>query len=155
MRLLSRMSDCSFTHSIWKLVSNVIDFFFSAFLKPILKFLFQNRKHSWVSSTIHRAVFSQFIKMPTVICQNLCQHCPVPAPCPSVSPGSVDHTLLCGCSWARPGLSVRQSHRHDGPGPRPKLSNKIVWRVYKTFTAVLFWTTFRKIILKPAHPGEE
>lgn len=131
-----------------------IDNFFSVFLKLILRFLFENRQHSCISSTSYRTVFSQHIKKHTIIWQNLCQHCPVPSPCPSVSPGSVDHTLLCGCSWARPLGGAEPPPWWHGVGGS-KLSNKTVWRIYKTFAAVLFWTTFRKIILKPVYPGEQ
>ena len=37
------------------------DFF--AILKPVLKFLYQNRKHGYISFAAHRTLFSQCIKI--------------------------------------------------------------------------------------------
>jgi len=67
--------------------------FFSAILKPFLKFFHQNRKHSCIFFTVPKTVFSQSIRMHTIICHNLSWHCTVPSLCPDFSSDSVDSTL--------------------------------------------------------------
>lgn len=101
-------------HSIWELAQNVfmltsngvankkkIDF--SAILKPVLKFLYQNKKYSCVFFTFHRAMFSRCITMHKLICHHLRQ-CPV-----GFCPGRVNSTaMFCWC-WGK-------SCCHDGVG---------------------------------------
>lgn len=50
---------------------------FFAILKHILKFLYQNGKHSCLFFTIQSTVFSQCIKINAIICYYLSQHCPL------------------------------------------------------------------------------
>jgi len=44
---------------------------FLAILKPILKYLYKNRKHGCVFSTVSRTAFSQSVKIYKLICHNL------------------------------------------------------------------------------------
>ena len=48
---------------------------FSAILKPILKFLHQNRKQGCIFFVVQSPVASQCIKMHAIICHHLSQHC--------------------------------------------------------------------------------
>jgi len=74
IRFLSWISDCKSIHSIWKFacnvfvstekgVANINWFFFFAVLKPILKFLYQNRKQGCVFYAVQSTVFIQWIKI--------------------------------------------------------------------------------------------
>lgn len=101
---MSWTSDCNSIHSIWK--SSVLMYvcwlkrepqiyqkkwMFSSVLKLILKFLYQNRKHSWVFLfAVHRTMFSQCIRMHPIICHHLSKHCTAPSPCPGFSSDSAD-----------------------------------------------------------------
>ena len=82
---LTWMSDYNSIHSIWKITGNVIYVnwkqnceyikknwrFFSAVLKPILKFLYQNGKHGCIFFSVLRTVLNQCIKIQTTICCHL------------------------------------------------------------------------------------
>jgi len=48
---------------------------------------------------VPRTVFSQHIKMHTIICHNLSKHCNAPSPCPDFGPVPTSHWLF-GCCWA-------------------------------------------------------
>ena len=94
---------------------------FSALLKPILKSLYDNRRHICILFAVHRDVFSQRTKMRNIICHHLGQHCTMPHV--SVSAQTVLLTQCCvvvvsdGCA-PKAGMShsVGQSHCHDGVG---------------------------------------
>lgn len=77
---------------------------FSALLKPILKFLYQNRKHSCIFFfflAVHRTVAcSQCIKMHKIISHNLNWHFTVPSLCLDFSSGGVNSTLMAWLLWA-------------------------------------------------------
>ena len=55
--------------------------FFFLILKPVFKFLCQKEKQGCLFFTAHRTVFSQCIKMQTIICYKLSWHCTVPSLC--------------------------------------------------------------------------
>ena len=74
--------------------------FFSVILKPVLKFLYQNGKQGCIILTVHRIVFSQWIKMHTVISYNLIWHCTAPSPCSGSSPDSINSAPMLSCCWA-------------------------------------------------------
>lgn len=76
------MSDCNSKHFIRKSEGDVFGLKmelqtdnFLAILKPILTFLYQNRKHSCLFFAANRTVFSQCIKMYKIICHHLGYHC--------------------------------------------------------------------------------
>ena len=70
-------------------------FFFGAILKPVLKFLYQNGKHGCIFFAVHRTVFSQCIKMHTIICHHLSQHCTaLPSLCPGFHRHHINSTLM-------------------------------------------------------------
>ena len=70
---------------------------FSALLKSVLRFLYQNGKHSCVFFAAHRTVFSPCITMHTIICHHLGWHCPARSLCPGSSPDSGNCTPWFGC----------------------------------------------------------
>lgn len=90
----------------------IYDFFF-AILEPILKFLYQSWKHSYIFFSIHRTVFSQLIKMHELICHKLSWNCTVPSPCSGFSPDGISDSCVPGVG---PGCSTGQSLCHDGMG---------------------------------------
>ena len=127
-RFLSWMSDCNSVQFIWKFPGKVFtstenglvnvpkkNQWFFAVLKPILKFLYQNANRGCIFFALHRAVFSQWIKMCNVTCHNLSWHCTVPSLCPVFSSDIVNSVLMFGCCWAVGALlglghSGRQGH---------------------------------------------
>lgn len=65
----SWMSDCNSIRSLWKFASNTFvnwkwsckctkKVIFFQIMTPILRFLYQNRKHGCISFTVHRTAFS-------------------------------------------------------------------------------------------------
>ena len=66
-----------------KMVSQTQIHDFFAILKPILKLLYQNGKHDYVLFVDQSTVLSQCIKMHTITCHHLSQHCiALPSLCP-------------------------------------------------------------------------
>ena len=92
---------CTF---IWKFAGNVFEptengvanmywWFFSAVLNSVLKSLYENGKHSCILFTVCRTMFRHCMKMHTLICLHLSQHCTaLPSPCPCFSQHSVNST---------------------------------------------------------------
>jgi len=85
-----------------------------------LKFLYQNWKHSCIFFTVHRAVFSQCIKMPKIVCHNFRQQCTTPS-LASAQMMSITHWCLAVAEWwvhkrVEPGCLAERSHFHDGVG---------------------------------------
>lgn len=79
IRVLSWMSDCNSTFHLkictcfackWSCKHKLMTS--SAILKPIFKFLYQNRKHSCMFLCVPRTEFSQCFKMSKIICHSLC-----------------------------------------------------------------------------------
>lgn len=62
--------------------------------------LFSNSFIKAESMTVHRNVFSQYIRMHSVICHYLSQRYTVPSLCPGFSSDSANHAPMCGCCWA-------------------------------------------------------
>jgi len=72
--LLSWISDCKSIHSVWKIGSHIFI--------------------SYLYSAVQGTVFSQCMKMHTVMCHHLSQHCTaLPSPCPAFSQHSVNSAL--------------------------------------------------------------
>lgn len=67
--------------------------------KPILKFLYQSRKHGCIYFTVHRAVFCQWVKTHPPITHRVSK----PSLCPAFSPGGVWGRAAVRCSWVMVG----------------------------------------------------
>ena len=70
---------------------------FSALLKPILQFLYQNGKHGFIYFAVHRTMIRQCIPMHTSISHHFSQHCTVPSSCPGFSTDSANLIRLFDC----------------------------------------------------------
>lgn len=68
-------------------------------LKPVLKFLSQNKKQGCTFFAVHRTAFRQWIKMRTAISYNLSWHRTAPSPCPGSISDSVNSTVTFSCCW--------------------------------------------------------
>jgi len=92
-----------------KMESKKMIIIFFAILKPILKFLYQDRNTAAYFFAVHRTAFSQWIKLHTIICYNLSQHFTAPSLCPGFSPDSANITQMYGCCewWVCTGGQVR------------------------------------------------
>ena len=114
MKILNWISDCNSVYSLWKFAGNEFMLtengvanththtklmIFSSILKPTFKFLYHNRKHGCLFFTVHRTVFSQYIKLCKTICHNLSQHCTVPFLCPIFSPESANACYSTTHRW--------------------------------------------------------
>jgi len=109
-----QIMDCNSVCSIWKFTPvNLVDFdsvdlhqlkmelqikksIFLAILQSVLKFIYQSRKHGCVFSSIHRTVFSQYIKIHTLPSFELAPHCIL---CPGFSPGGVNSAPIFSWCW--------------------------------------------------------
>lgn len=91
---------------------------FSAILKPILKFVYQNKAQLHIFA-VHRPVFTQYIKIHKLLCITLSWHCTAPSLCSGFNPDRANTALVFSWCWgAGVGHLVgqRQSYCHDGMG---------------------------------------
>ena len=89
-----------FLYQLKMVLETLTDYFF-AILKPIVKLLYQTRNHGCIFFTVQSTVFHLRIKMQTVICRHLSQHCmALPSPCPDVSQHSINQLLMVVVCWA-------------------------------------------------------
>ena len=130
VRFLMWMSDCKFTHSIWKHVDDVFMLTENGVANiPQIRWLYWQSwnlfSNSFIGKKARLQIFLLFSGLClaneskyTVICHKLIWHCMVPSLCPGFSPDSVDRTLLFVCFWAGLGWSAGQNHCHNGPAAR-------------------------------------
>ena len=93
-----------------------------AVLKPTIKFLYQNRNYDCILFAVHRAAFSQYIKMHTIFAVTVAgaaRH--LPRDLIAAQTALIGHHCVVavgdGCTpGAGPSCSVEQSCRHDGMG---------------------------------------
>lgn len=80
--------------------------------QPIFKVLYQTGKHGCIFSAVQKTVFSKCIKIHTIVCHHLIQHCPPPALL------SVNWALIArhwfGCFWVM-GACLGLLHRAELP----------------------------------------
>lgn len=76
---------------------------FSTILKPIIKFLHQNRKHSYIFFAVRRTVFSQCFKIHKLICHHLSWHHTVLCALVSAHTEWCSNVQLVLAGWAGPG----------------------------------------------------